>query len=158
MADLLLSTPGKVAVLSGIGGAPARVSMSAGKNDEFDGNVIITNIEYRQATKQQFMASLRDVIYVYVFGDQMGSIVLSGVAFSQKCETSQSGGTGLRQVMDYYRNYRLARTNDTVSVTIGNYTIAGFMTELSVQALASDVQFLINRFRFTINTLPGSQR
>ena len=114
---------------------------------------IIESPTLSQAVNIQFMASLSDAIYAYVFGDKMGHLTLRGVAFAGRCAQSVSG---LKEVWDYYGKYRASQRQQTVAVTIGPMTVSGFLTQLDINA--RDTKYMMLDFVMRIDTLPRKGR
>lgn len=145
MADLLACQRGKVVVMEGCDGVPGKILLK-----DFEPTAaIITSPAITQKTNVQFQTSLKEAVYVYVFGDQMGIVTIAGVAFAAKCEGDESG---LEEIFDYYRNYRASQRKEPVEVTFGKESVSGFLTAADISSC--DPSFLTLDFKFTINTLP----
>lgn len=81
----------------------------------------------------QALHTLRDVIYIYVFGERMGALQLSGFAFVGLCDADEDT-TGVDDVYDYYNNNRLSNTGMPVQITIGFTTsIQAFLVGFNLQ-------------------------
>lgn len=115
--------------------------------------IILTNTVYDQATHQQFSQSLDDAVYIYVFGDQMGKIDLSGIAFWETC----TGEHGISTIMDSYEKNRASKRETSVTVVLGPKTIIGFLTKLKISAVGSgdDPANMMNQFAMEISALPN---
>lgn len=116
---------------------------------------IITSIGVTQQVSQQFMMCLGGGIYVYVFGDQVGRFVLSGMLVPYTCDGGSDVTHGLERTLEYYNSYKLSkRGKEPCQVTIGNaFTINAFLAGFSanvVDPMAKLVQFTMNFF-----ILPG---
>ena len=147
MADLLVCNRGRVAVMEGCEGIPGKILLG-----DFEPRAaIITSPAVSQRTNVQFMTSLKESVYVYVFGDQMGTVMIAGIAFAERCETGESG---LEEVFDYYQNFRASQRKETVSIGFGfsKASISGFLTAAEVSSRDPDLMTM--DFKFTINTLP----
>jgi hypothetical protein len=145
MAELLACRRGKVAVMEGCEGIPGQILL-----DGFEPVAsIITSPEVLQRVNVQFQTSLKESVYVYVFGDQMGNVVISGIAFAGLCEGEESG---IEDIFKYYRDYRASQRKETVTVTFGKQSISGFLTESRMSS--RDPDNLTLNYTFTINTLP----
>jgi hypothetical protein len=93
---------------------------------------IITRMTVSQKVNVQFLHTLGDLIYVYVFGDRMGSICLSGLAFNCGCTkegTPPDGGA--EQMLLWYRQNRASRRPNPVRVTVGRTNIEGFVVNFT---------------------------
>lgn len=143
MPDIFSATPGCVAVVSRtavalpltvtLDGWPGTVAMKA----------LITQAGVSRAGRQQFLYTLRDFIYVYVFGEMLGEITVSGVAFACMCDETFLR-TGFEQVLAYYENARLSRDGLPVTVTIGTTGFSAFLIRL--QVTAEDPQLNLTSF------------
>jgi len=144
--DLFACRRGTVAVMEGCKGVPGKLSL----DPEFKPVAAIIEAPAMQhRVNIQFMQSLEDAVYAYVFGDKMGHVTLSGVAFAGKCEGSSSG---LKDLDDYYKKFRASQRREVIAVTIGPVTQSGFLTQLDIQS--RDARMMLLSFTMTINTLP----
>ena len=128
-------------------------------------NTIITRIGLAAAGNYQFLHTIGNDVYVYVFGDRMGQVRLHGLSFQTACPPPGSSDTqallqgasgekhGFELLFDWYTKYRIAAIKNPVRVTIGRETnFDGFVT-----ALTGDVQDALHRtiqFQMTISLLP----
>lgn len=69
----------------------------------------------------QFLHTLRDVIYIYVFGERIGQLQLTGVAFMGLCSQPQDT-SGLDDLYNFYNENRLSVSGIPVNVTFGIQT------------------------------------
>lgn len=152
MADIFNSRPGVVAIISDSSGGvlPGRIFVEGFKPQA----ALISGIEYNQQTSQQFQTSLDQAIYLYVFGDAMGDIVVNGLAFLGVCK---GDGEGLLEVFEFYEQNRASKRPEPVKVHVGkSKPIVGFLTGLKLrQTTVGDdpIGFLAN-FSLIINALP----
>lgn len=117
-------------------------------------NTIITRLGISAAGNFQFLHTIGNDVYVYVFGDRMGQVQLHGLSFSDKCPDSGGGEDhGFELLFRWYSANRIAARKAPVRVTIGRGTnFDGFVT-----ALTGDVQDALHRtiqFQMTISLLP----
>lgn len=113
---------------------------------------IITKVGMSNAGNFQFLHTIGNEVYIYVFGDRMGQIVLHGLSFRGDCKDD---GTehGFDQVYQWYKTNRVAVNSEPVVVTIGVKTrFYGFIT--SFNADAQDAQNLTIPFQVTVAILP----
>ena len=150
MADIFSSRSGYVAVMPGQNVIPGRVHI-----DGFDpAAALVAGIDYDQATNQQFQTSLDGAIYLYVFGDQMGSVRVRGIAFPIVCGGAQEG---ILELLEFYEQQRASTQSDPIEVQVGSRgVIKGFLTAVSVraEAVAEDPASFISTYVLTINALP----
>lgn len=145
MAELFKCRRGQVVSMEGCEGVPGKILLG-GFNPTA---AIITSPAVSNHANVQFMPSLKESVYVYVFGDNMGSVTISGVAFASKCDGDDSGMT---EIFEYYKNYRASQRKEPVEVTFGKESISGFLTASDISS--RDPDQLTLDFKFTINTLP----
>ena len=133
-------------------------------------NTIITRVGISAAGNYQFLHTIGNDVYVYVFGDRMGQVQLHGLSFmasESECAPGLGAGTspsphiigagdgkhGFELLFDWYTKNRIAARRDPVLVTIGKATnFKGFVT-----AMTGDVQDSLHRtiqFQMTISLLP----
>jgi len=115
---------------------------------------IITRIGLSAAGNYQFLHTIGNDVYVYVFGDRMGQVVLHGLSFATDC-FSGNGVHGFNMMFEWYQGNRIAAQSTPVIVTIGGgKAFQGFIT-----ALTGDVQDPVYRtiqFQLTISLLPAA--
>jgi hypothetical protein len=98
-------------------------------------------------------------VYVYVFGDRVGSIVISGLAIggpvSYGVFCDFESGTGLDYAMAYFDQNRLSNqqnANNEIEVTVGTTVIRGFLTDMQLNML--NPEFQMAEFTMMIRTVP----
>jgi hypothetical protein len=85
---------------------------------------IFTNITIGERGNYQFLHTLGNHIYIYVFGDRIGSFGLSGLAFFDNCRTFEpSGRIGIAHVLNYYRANRIVARAAPLLVTLDPDTV-----------------------------------
>ena len=154
MSDMLLSAAGKVAALDIKDALPAIVKVE-GLNDSGSSDVVlIQSISYDQKTNQQFQTSLDKAVYIYVFGDHMGSITVSGIVFTSSCSSKDNG---LAALVKFYNDNRAAKRSTPVSFSAGaDVRASGFVTDFQIRSQSESKEFsgLIYGYSMTISTLP----
>lgn len=90
---------------------------------------IVTRVTVSQQVNVQFLHTLGSLIYIYVFGDRMGQVSLSGLSFA--CECPEGTELGAEKMMTWYKKNRASKKADPVRVTIGKTTIEGFVTSFT---------------------------
>jgi hypothetical protein len=154
MADLFNNQPGVVAVLDTDGGDdnPFRVTLDDFPQIGAQSGVIFTELAIQRHGSFQFMHTLRDLVYVYSFGERVGQIRASGMAFARMC----SGIEGLSTVMDYYENNRLERRADPISIVVGTTSrFRGFLTELNTDIARPEAR--LAQFGMQFHALPTAK-
>jgi hypothetical protein len=99
--------------------------------------VPITGFMLEMSTNHQFLHSLDEFVYVYAFGDRVGELTISGIAFTD-CVVSKVGVTAGATVDSIYKKYlqkRLSKTLTPSKITIGNAPaeLLGFLTGMRIE-------------------------
>jgi len=155
MATIFSSRAGYVSVIREEIRGDGRVYFTDKNGDRgvFDSaRIIISGVALQQKVNAQFQESLRNVVYIYSFGDRMGSCVINGLTYVRDCTAKSRAGTGLNDVMAYYSDNRLLAEGTPVFVNIGGESITGFLLGLTT-TLASTL-YNTNRFELTFAVLP----
>lgn len=90
---------------------------------------IVTRVTVSQQVNLQFLHTLGSLIYVYVFGDRMGQVSLSGLSFA--CECPDGVELGAEKMLMWYKQHRASKRPSPVRVTIGTTVIEGFVTSFT---------------------------
>jgi hypothetical protein len=105
--------------------------------DPFPLQLPITGYSLDMGTNHQFLHSLDNFIYLYAFGDRIGELTLSGLAFTGSCVQNNGGGdisNAMSQcaILSYYNDSRVSNSNGTKAslISIGNCSkiLRGFLT------------------------------
>jgi hypothetical protein len=148
MSDLLACRRGTVITIEGCEGIPGTLQV-----DGFEGRAaIIVAPAVRQNVNVQFQTSLKEAVYAYVFGDQMGQITLNGLAFASRCEDDENG---VKELFEYYDGYRASVRKEVVTVTIADKAFSGFL--ISMDMSPQQPEHMISSFRLAIASLPDKK-
>jgi hypothetical protein len=121
----------------------------------FEGQTsIITRVTISQQTNHQFLHTIGGLIFVYVFGDRIGSIVVQGLSFIEDCDGG-GGETGPDKVLKYYANNKLTARQEEMEVTVGKTPIRGFMTNMQLDVL--DPKTRVSQFMYQMTQIPDQQ-
>jgi hypothetical protein len=132
------------------GGVPAKIRF----NPTFDPTAaLIESVSWNQHVNVQFQPSLGGPVYVYVFGDLMGNVSISGIAFAGLCDNR--GQTGIQEVFRYYNANRASQRSEVITATYGSETTEGFLTELVLRPRSPEL--MLTSFDMTIRTLPKDE-
>lgn len=124
--------------------------------DNWDGFVtfksIITRIAISSACNYQVLHSLGGDSFIYVFGDRIGQVIISGLAFESTCD-SPKGELGLDFVRKYYHQNRLSARETPIKLTLGtSLTLKLYLGGLNTDV--EDVGSKIWRFAMTMLEVP----
>lgn len=112
---------------------------------------IITRVGISAAGNFQFLHTIGNDVYIYVFGDRMGQVDLHGISFAQTCPSGEEHG--FEKLFKWYELNRIAARKAPVTVTIGvKKSFQGFVTGLTGDA--QDSQYRTINFQLTISLLP----
>ena len=138
MGRLFLDNAGKVSVIRGAG-LPALVSVRGFRPQ----SAMVNSIGTGSQVNLQIQPSLKDSIYIYSFGDNMGSLEVRGTAFvGQFCRGSRrTPGDGVFEVMQYYAQNRASRRLQHVSVSVGKTVFSGFLLSCQIQTQQNNNRF-----------------
>lgn len=134
------------------------------KVDGFVATVPVTGYAMELSTNHQFLHSLDEFIYVFAFGDRVGELTLSGVAFTG-CVSSASGSVtdaNPESVYNHYLQNRLSAKMAPTQITLGGATSAkllGFLTgmRLEVPNPANPIAQWVLRYQVILNSSAGNQ-
>jgi len=114
---------------------------------------IITRVMVAKMGNFQFMHTLGDGIFLYVFGDRIGQITLSGLAFDNNCASGNP--IGVEQILAYYDANRVAAREQPIRVTIGTgTTFNAYLGQISTQI--ADPSSRIFTFDMPLILIPDS--
>lgn len=120
---------------------------------------ILTQAGVVQNGNFQFLHTLNDQIFVYVFGDRISELHVSGMSFGtyvgagEGCAPSQSG---TQDVFPFYRQRRVARRAQPLLVRIGRGGVfRAFLTGMSFEI--TDPELQIGQFSYRFHSFPTQQ-
>jgi hypothetical protein len=88
---------------------------------------IVTRVTVSQQVNVQFLHTMGSMVYVYVFGDRIGGVSLSGLSF-YLCECPEDEENEQEDIYLWYKTNRVSKRKEPVRVTIGQAVIEGFVT------------------------------
>ncbi len=113
---------------------------------------IITRLTVAHQCNYQFLHTIGNEIYIYVFGDRVGQITLSGLSFTVDCESREEPKHGFEQVLEWYEKYRVAARKDPIELMIGATGISGFVVGLSGDVIDPSTRMM--QWNLSIMVLP----
>lgn len=120
---------------------------------------IITQAGIVENGNYQFLHTLNETIYAYVFGDRIGELRVGGIAFAHPCQSADFVGPqtdGIRQIIDNYRSNRIAQLGRPVQVSFGSTDYRGFLVGMNIDI--ADAERNLGQWAFRFNTFPGNQQ
>jgi hypothetical protein len=113
---------------------------------------ILTRVAISTQGNYQVLHSLGGDAFIYVFGDRVGQIIVSGLAFDSICG-DPAGFLGIERVARYYNDNRLAVRQQPIKLTIGSsITLKMYLAAVSLDV--EDVATKVWRFSFIMLQVP----
>lgn len=119
-----------------------------------DTRAIITQCGIMERGNYQFLHTLNETIYAYVFGDRIGELRVSGICFVYPCGETET--SGVQQIIDNYRKYRIAGRKRAVRVSFGEVDYIGFLVGMNLDIV--DPENNLGQWAFSFNTFPGNHQ
>lgn len=113
---------------------------------------IITRIMIGLQTSHQFLHTLGGDIFIYVFGDRIGQMTISGVSMAYDCDQTGDGEHGIEKMIRLYNQYKLSARPTPVPLQIGKTTVNGFLSDF--QADVFDHKLRLMQYNMTLWVLP----
>lgn len=130
MPLVFATKPGQVVMLDDPAMACSTSFLSMNPNISFASEKsIVTRLTVSQQVNVQFLHSLGSLIHIYVFGDRMGQVSLSGLSFACDCPGGEE--LGAEKMLLWYKKNRASKKADPCRVTIGKTVIEGFVTSFT---------------------------
>lgn len=129
-----------------------------------DLKAIVTSVGFQAQGGYQFMHALREFIYVYVFTERVGEIVINGLAFPDDCgmigpqsEDDWScvhGQTGMERVITWYECNRITSRAEPIVIAFGaDVAYESFLTSAKVDIANAETG--IAQFSLRFNYIPN---
>jgi hypothetical protein len=101
--------------------------------------VIITRVGVSAQASAQFLHSMGGQVFIYVFGDRVSSVRVSGLAFQAGCG---GGGSqhGVESVMRWYNQHRVTARQREMEVMVGTSPIRGFLLGIDLDIVSPDTR------------------
>lgn len=157
MAQLFTQAAGNVTAVINVG-LPMNIRVRPqGWTGFFGMKSIITSATIASEGNFQFMNTMKNSIYVYVFGEKIGEIVISELSFPGLCGGIAQIGldSGFERVMNYYDTGRISRTGAPGIITVGRRGFPGFMTAFN--GSISNPRTGISQFALRFQIFPTDQ-
>lgn len=114
--------------------------------------VPVTGFVLELSTNHQFLHTLDEFIYVFPFGDRVGELTLTGMAFlgGGRCLPNATGFCG---VYGYYMSKRLGKNNyKPIEIQLGGCDppLLGFLTGLRIETVRPELPMAQWALRFNV--------
>lgn len=128
--------------------------MDFGGLEDLNSRAIITQAGILENGNYQFLHTLDETIYVYVFGDRIGELRVAGICFSNLCQ-ADGASSGMAQIINNYQRNKLSARGGPVLVNFGEITYKGFLTGMQLDV--SDPDRNLGQWAFRFHTFPASR-
>lgn len=155
--EVFLSSEGCVAVVSGNAqNAGFIISMSSLSADSSYDTLksIVTSVTMNESVNAQFTPTLDKSLFMYVFGDQVSNLDVSGVCF---LAPQKNGVSGITAMKAFYAANKVSTTGAPISVTLS--AAGGAATSfnaflVSGMFAANDPQNMLGSFSLKLSYAP----
>ena len=119
----------------------------------FEGlSALITKVSTQEHGNYQFLHTLGDHIYLYVFGDRIGQLGISGVTFNDNCKDPLQED-GISKVIGWYRKHRVAVRKEPLIFTFQpGQVLKGYLVDMRGDTM--DVCQRMHQFYLTLALIP----
>ena len=135
---------------------PANVSLRLEGWGGFTGfKSIITRVTVAAKGNYQFLHTLGGQVFIYVFGDRIGQLSVTGVAFDSTCG-DPAGTLGIEHVLNYFSANRMANRKTPIKLTIGaTTTLQAYL--LDTMADVADTKARLWQFTLVMALVPRDE-
>lgn len=113
--------------------------------------IVLTRVTVNQNVNVQFLHSLGNRVYIYSFGDRLGQITLSGMAFATSCEFGATSHSA-KNVLEWYKTNKASTRGDAIRVSIFDYAFQAFLISLTADVVDDKTKLV--QWSITLATLP----
>lgn len=114
---------------------------------------IITRLTVSQQVNLQFLHTIGNSIYIYTFGDRIGQMGLSGLAFTDICGDGEAAASpGLELMYKWFKDNRASARQKPARITVGKTPLEGFVTGFNADVV--DPASMLVQWGITMATLP----
>lgn len=141
-------TPGKMKVFTG-GGSLGTLTFSMGgwASGAQAQNAVLSGVSASTQGNYQFLLTLRNFTYVYIFGERMGDVVVSGIGLLG-CSNATSG---LTNAIGYYNDNAVSVTGIPVGLSFAGFSAWAFLVGGSFEY--ADPRRRITQFQLKFKTV-----
>jgi hypothetical protein len=119
----------------GLGGMPTAHCLVQGVSGTTQGNY-------------QFLLTLMNFTYVYIFGEKMGDFTVTGLTLQADCD---GWGYGMSDIITYYNLNSISVTGSPVVISFAGYGAWAFLTSATFKQ--ADPQTKIGQFQLQLKTI-----
>lgn len=125
------SNRGRVVLLEGTQGAFQMDGWQTGGSNLSMFKSLITDVGIQEQGNYQFLHTLGNHIYLYIFGDRIGQLSVGGLSFwsistGSGCDNNPMD-LGIIRVINWYRRNRLVKRESPIIATLGTKAFQAFL-------------------------------
>lgn len=113
---------------------------------------IVTGVGISRQANPQFSSAIGGDLHVYVFGDRIGEMQVSGLSFLSSCETSENGDNGFSLIQQWYETNKMSAKSEPLRLVIGNVPLRAFVRTFRIGN--ADPKTAIVQFDIGLSLLP----
>jgi hypothetical protein len=161
--NIFSSEPGQVVAIE-LASPPVIFAVDGDQELFNELTAIVTSVGIQGQSGYQFMHALREFIYVYVFTERVGEIVINGLAFPSSCNNMgiqgpigpqcAYGQSGLEQVLTWYECNRITSRSTPITIAFGG-DVAYEAFLVSCKAELANPETGIAQFTMRFNFIPN---
>jgi len=126
MAFIFPSNVGRPAVIADPHASPVSFSFALGGWPGFGSTFcVLQGVTAATRGNYQFLYTIGNFTYVYVFGELMGDLTVTGVALAGACPEAAVHGMGA--AVAYYNSFAISVTGTPVAVNFGGLGLLAFL-------------------------------
>jgi hypothetical protein len=150
------SNRGRVSLLEGAPGAFQMADWRTGGGNLTTFKSLITDVGIQERGNYQFLHTLGNDIYLYIFGDRIGEFSVSGVSFwsvstGRGCDNNPMD-LGITRVITWYRENRVVAREQPIIATLGTRSFQLYLVGL--RASVSNLNQRMFQFSMDLAMLP----
>lgn len=149
MAYIFSSLVGFPKVVSDPNCSPLSFAMGGWSTSFAGTHCALQGVSGSTAGNYQFLLTLRNFTYVYVFGEKMGEFIVTGLAYPGDC--TPYAGHGLTYAIAYYNTYAISVTGTPVALLLAGWATWAFLVE--ARFTATNPRSVIGQFQFRFRTI-----
>lgn len=151
MSTILASRPGEAVAVVSDSEIPLSIDVD-GLGGFLALSAIITDFDVDLGVNCQVRPSLSNVSHLFVFGDEPGTLRLSGILFSSRCDGPKQ--SGFEALLSYFDENKASARELPVQVQIGVSPEGLFRCALTRFSGGMQSQSRFGRFALTLKTFP----
>jgi len=109
----------------------------------------ITRIIFNEKPSISLMNTVGGAVHLYVFGDDIGGLMVSGLAFDAECD-GDNKKLGIENIIEYYRENKVSKRREILSITIGETNLRGYLIGINGESLDPKVRIWQFNLQFAL--------